>query len=331
MRANTPWSGHYEVQPALWATAHTTQFAAPGWKYLEGGACGYLAANGSYVTLQSPNGSDYSIIVETLDAARRKDVTFRLAGGLSLMPVQVWRSDAQEQFVRANQVIPTNGVFQIAFDPGCIYSLTTTTGQRKGDAIGARPAPFPAPYREDFESYAPGATPRYFSDQAGIFEVVRRPDSQGNSLRQVVDEKGIEWHYHANPFPETFLGSTEWTDYEVSVEVLLEKGGFASLFGRVYRIPQNANPPDGYWLVVDHSGAWGLSAGATPIATGKAAFSPETWHTLKLSFMYSIVQVSIDGAAVAELIDGTYAYGMVGLGCGWHTAQFDNLLVRPMR
>jgi galactosylceramidase len=38
MRANTPWCGLYEIQPAIWAVAHTTQFAQRGWRYLDG-AC----------------------------------------------------------------------------------------------------------------------------------------------------------------------------------------------------------------------------------------------------------------------------------------------------
>ena len=45
MYANTPWSGHYDVQSTIWVTAHTTQFAQPGWHYIDE-ACGYLAGKG---------------------------------------------------------------------------------------------------------------------------------------------------------------------------------------------------------------------------------------------------------------------------------------------
>ena len=46
LKANTPWSGHYEVWLPLWAMAHTAQFVQPGWKYLDG-ACGLLKQGGA--------------------------------------------------------------------------------------------------------------------------------------------------------------------------------------------------------------------------------------------------------------------------------------------
>ena len=79
MYANTPWSGHYSVQGAIWATAHTTQFAQPGWQYLDS-ASGNLPDKGSYVSLRSPNRKDWSVVLETIDAKSAQKITFPVNG-----------------------------------------------------------------------------------------------------------------------------------------------------------------------------------------------------------------------------------------------------------
>ena len=82
MYANTPWSGNYNVQGTIWATAHTTQFAQPGWQYLDS-ASGYLPEKGSYVSLRSTDKKNWSVILETIDAKHPQTVSFELTGGLA--------------------------------------------------------------------------------------------------------------------------------------------------------------------------------------------------------------------------------------------------------
>ena len=327
MRANSPWSGHYAVQPALWATAHTTQFAQPGWQYLDD-ACLLLPEGGSLVTLKAPAGSDYSVIIETLGATSRQEIAFQVRGGLSGGPVHVWRSDAQEQFVRREDVRPAGDNFTLRLDPNCLYSLTTTTGQTKGGVPPPAPTPFPKHYRADFESCAPGATPQYFSDQAGVFEVKDRADGKGRCLEQVIERKGIEWHFHLNPFPETFLGDANWSDYEVAVDAFLEQEGYVSLFGRVGRVPQDAKLPEGYWLKLDAQGCWELGTAEQARISGRSVSPLKAWRRLQLAFKGPRITVSIDGQTVGEVTDETYVCGMAGVGSGWHRAQFDNFEVR---
>ena len=139
MKANTPWSGNYEVQPAIWATAHTTQFAQPGWKYIDSG-CGVLRKGGSFVALKAPDGSgNYSIIIETVDAPYQDwlsvcPVTFKLSGGLSTGTVHVWRTKESRHFEKLADIEPKDGTVSIVLDGQAIYTLTTTTGQQKGTA-----------------------------------------------------------------------------------------------------------------------------------------------------------------------------------------------------
>jgi galactosylceramidase len=67
MQADSPWSGHYTVWSSIWALAHTTQFAEPGWVYMDN-ACGQFNAatwRGSHVAMRDPKTGDWSVVIVT--------------------------------------------------------------------------------------------------------------------------------------------------------------------------------------------------------------------------------------------------------------------------
>ena len=88
---------------------------------------------------------------------------------------------------------PADNTVELQLEPNAIYTCTSTTGQQKG-SHGTPPArkPFPFPFQDNFESYASGDTPRYFSDQKGTFEVSQSPKG-GLCLAQIVPAQGILW------------------------------------------------------------------------------------------------------------------------------------------
>ena len=51
--AESPWSGAFQAGRDVWVMAHTTQFTAPGWRYVDAGSR-RLPAGGSVVTLRAP-------------------------------------------------------------------------------------------------------------------------------------------------------------------------------------------------------------------------------------------------------------------------------------
>ena len=57
-------------------------------------------------------------------------------------------------------IVPAGDLFTVVCEPDSIYSLTTTTGQQKGQPPHPIPVrkPFPFPYRADFEDGTIGKT-----------------------------------------------------------------------------------------------------------------------------------------------------------------------------
>lgn len=339
--ANQPWSGWYAVGKNTWALAHTAQFTAPGWKYLDS-ASGYLGGNrnnGSYVSLKSTNNTDYSTIIETMDATSAQQLTVNVTGGLSTGQVHVWATNlnsnnTNEFFVHASDITPSGGAYSLTLQPGYLYTITTTTGQGKGTATSPAQGPLALPYSDNFDSYATGRMPKYLQDMQGAFETVSCGGGRaGICVRQMSPQAPITWKTLADP--ATYGGSLAWGNYTVSADTLLEKSGYAQLEGRVGTT--NMDPIgryNAYFLRVTDGGSWSIlrnnTAGQlTTLRSGTvAALGANRWHSLSLAFAGATITATIDGATVGTVSDSSFVAGQVGFGTSQgQTAQFDNLSV----
>jgi len=366
VRANWPWSAHYQINPSLWGYAHYGQFSEVGWSFLNG-ANGDLRGGGTFVTLVSPR-HDYSVIVETANATLPQTVSLAVLGGLSRRSVAVWRSDAAAQFVRLPDVSPRNGAITLTLAPHTVYSITTTRGQRKGgfDAV-PRKTRFPLPYRETFDGYGDparwGYLPHYFADIGGAFELASCPGRKGGCLRQAVPRPPLSWAPNWQPY--TIVGDDQWSDYEIAADIYLAPGETGGIMGRVNNVGTGYGyVPQGYVLTLEADGQVRLlvSRGkedktalvgdaeqqaiiraARDTAPGGAAVLKQAhvpaaangWHRLTLRFSGRTIVGSIDGQRVVNAQDGTYAHGMAGLLAGgdetrWSRAWFDNVALTPV-
>lgn len=342
MLAEEPWSGYYYVAKSIWAMAHTAQFTQPGWKYLDT-SCGYLgnnSANGSYVTLKSTNGKDYSTIIETMNVPASQTASFTVTGGLSTGVVHVWASNfssssASAYFVHQQDITPSGGAFSLTLQPGYVYSLTTTTGQGKGTTTSPASAALALPYTENFDLYATGKLARYYADLAGAFETYSAGGGRaGICYRQMITTAPNAWHSGSPTPPITVVGDPNWTNYQVSVDVLLEQAGYVELIGDLTNQVRLGGAAVGYHLRITNTGTWTLFKEAdntntiqdTTLASGTATFSLNSWHTLSLTLARGNIQAFIDGTRVANVNDTTYTHGQFALLVSkWINARFDNV------
>ncbi|HEY8986609.1 MAG TPA: ricin-type beta-trefoil lectin domain protein [Streptomyces sp.] len=341
--ASQPWSGAYSVGKNAWVMAHTSQFTAPGWRYLDT-ASGYIDGNrnnGSYVSLKSTNNSDYSTVIETVDASGAQTLNFNVTGGLSTGTVHVWSTDLRsantaDYFVHTADLTPSGGAFSLTVQPGRVYTLTTTTGQGKGTATGPARSPLALPYSDTFDSYTAGTEAKYLMDWQGAFEVVACGGGRGGKcVRQMSPQKPITWD--ALTDPHALLGETGWGNYTVSSDVLLEQPGYVELLGRAGGHDYDrTGGQNAYRLRLSDTGAWSIlssttDGNVTTLARGTVtAPGTGTWHTLALTFDGTTITASVDGTRAGSATDRAWAAGQIGYGTSQgETAQFDNLSITP--
>src|SRR3954453_11557439 len=155
----------------------------------------------------------------------------------------------------------------------------------------------------------------------------------GTCIRQASPQAAIPWKVISDPYAE--IGSTNWNNYTVSTDTMLEKSGFVEVLGRVGA--QELNHPlwvNAYHLRVSDSGAWSIyrsntSGQNTTLRSGNtASLGTNRWHTVALGFSGSTITATVDGTSVGSVSDSTFGSGVAGIGTSQgETAQFDNLAI----
>ena len=343
MVADEPWSGNYSIGKSLWVTAQVTQFTKPGWQFLNH-ASGYLGnnrINGSYISLRSPDGADYSTIVETTTAAVSSTTNLNLGVNFAGKSLVVWATNLRstssiDQFAHIIDLhLDARGSANFILLPGFVYTFSTVVTAGKGDAVPPPAHPLRLPYRDNFNHYKIGSEARYLSDMQGSFEIQPCVSGKhGRCLQQMAATKPIEWQDDSDTF--TLLGDPSWSNYAASVDVELAKPGAVELIARAGLQERPQSHQQGYYFRMSDAGRWTIfksdaSGKHSKLESGSTnALGTGQWHRLGLSVNGETITASLDGHTVTEIKDDSYHSGQFGMGItSYDTDQFDNVSIVP--
>lgn len=262
IQAQAPWgNAAYSVLPQLWIVAHTTQFTQVGWQYLDGAEACLGATDctiggsglGSVVTLKSPGSCpsscpDFTSVVETTGYTTTQSITYNLSNvhSLSCGCVHVWKSDlgAGTYFVQQSDIAVSGGSFTLSASPNSVYTITTTSGGKKGSYTQNSQSAFPFPWSDSYtsSSYVVGGLPHYLSDQHGAFEI--QPCSggyTGNCLEQVVTTPPICWFCEGAVINSNFTLGTVRNNFTGPVGMVYQTGAGGATVTQLGRIVVSGN------------------------------------------------------------------------------------------
>lgn len=334
--ASWPWSGHYEVTPGLWTTAHFTQFIKPGWQYLDSACHAGNDKKGEekcgYVALKSPDGRNWSMILIN-STPEAKDYTLDIAGELRTDRLHVWKTNETDWFKRGEDILPENGTASLCIPPFTICTLTTTEGQQKGSGALSVPEEkrMSLPWSDEFAAYDEDSQAKYASDQGGAFEIAVQ-DGKTVLMQKITEEtKPVDWVYRTTPYPVTLLGSEYWTDYKVETTLKLHgRESFGYVAGRCVNNGKFVTYPSCYLFLVTGDGAWRLQRQNAVLKEGKGLLLAHgSFHTIAIAFQGTVITASLDGEIIAVLEDSFLSAGQAAIGSSYHNVCFTEIRITP--
>lgn len=367
MSAMQPWNGAYgslrkdnswTVGPMVWATAHTTQFTKPGWRYtFPGGTSeGHLRKGGTYVSLTDPTTRELTIVIEKMSRyqspcvrpafnnfdAAPEEVSFDVSAFSLGSTMDLWEThwghsynDKTYEFVKMSPVPIINGIVTLNVSLNSILTLTTIRSGYKGAPLKPPSIPtlFPESHRDNFELCPIFSEARYFADQNGGFECTHSNDTHHIVMQQTVPTKPVTWGGDIRP--HSLIGHRDAKNQSLVIDAKVIQRGEGVMLGVRMQGTDNsmgilwgtmAWPTNrfGIWSSIEGVDALPLKSGPNPIGV-----HPGDWHTYRMDVNGSFVNLWIDNISVIEnyLVDKLTLSGHALIGTlkyGEYT-QFDNI------
>uniref|UniRef100_A0AAY4AYB7 Galactocerebrosidase n=1 Tax=Denticeps clupeoides TaxID=299321 RepID=A0AAY4AYB7_9TELE len=354
MTAEQPWSGNYVVESPIWITAHTTQFAQPGWRYLQ--TVGNFTHGGSYVALTDGKGN-LTVIIETMSHDHSvcirpvlpaynisaQNATFRLKGSFAeITELQMWYSkfdyanSKSTLFKKLPPIKVTEGFFTLSIGVDEVYTLTSvTTGQKGTYPDPPSSTPFPKSYYDDFDvrknplplmKLHTLLTRRVFLK---YFQNLTDPGPHVFTLRQIITQQPIAWATDSD-HTISIIGDYSWANLTVSCDVLIETAnpGGAFVAARVSRGGESVRKAMGVFFFVMANGTYKVTndIGETVLAEGLSGTKAGVWYTLSLTVKGQFAFGMLNGRVLwkdAVVLNPKNGWAAIGTH-SFEFGQFDN-------
>lgn len=342
--AQSPWSGHYSIDPGIWIIGHVAQFAKPADTVIASGTFSPGCSTCTYMVIRAANATDYTVFAQN-PTGSSTTLTVNLSGALSTGTVHQTVSFSSSQFAAGSNITPSAGSWSATLSANTIYTFSTISVPAKVTTTPPAPSAFPYPYYDYFTGYATGKIPKYLSPVNGGWEtgpctVIAAPEC----LEQTVTLLPVSWtsNFPADE-PLAIIGSPTWTDQTFGVTAAITGTGSLKLAARVAGFSAGGGcstycgQPDAYEFYINNSGTWKISLynigypASTNLASGTASAPNNASHSYQMSVTgcspSATITVKMDGTTIATATDngggaGTCytASGSVGIGMA-STAQ----------